>query len=90
MSYYFKITILAEICKKCVIFIEKLQKKSPALGDPSPKHPCFRRPQTPMSRAAGALGFCSKRLPAAGDSAPRPPPPDPSPPRKNFGYTTEL
>jgi len=31
MRNCFKITTLAEICIKCVIFIEKLQK-SPALG----------------------------------------------------------
>jgi len=38
MSYCFKIIMLAEICKKCVTFIEKLQKSSSA-GDSAPTPP---------------------------------------------------
>jgi len=38
MSYYFKITTLAEICKKCVIYIEKLQR-SPSAGGSAPRPP---------------------------------------------------
>jgi len=40
MSYCFKITISAEICKKCVIFIQKLQNR------PEPgvlPHPCQKK-----------------------------------------------
>jgi len=67
-----KLTILAEICVKCVNFIAKFQKSPSAEGLAS-NLPCLRQLQTPIASVAGS-------------SAPIPL--DKPPPLRNPGYAT--
>jgi len=92
MSYCFKITVLAEICLKCVIFIKKLHKLPNAGGRP----PCLQPP------ASGSWGLSPRPPMASGSSEGLAPDPQwplaalggrprlqsTSPPLRNPGYAT--
>jgi len=78
MSYCLKITILAEICIKCVIFIKKKMQKSPsavgfASGDRGLFPPDLRRlgafPPDPQSPEIGGFTPDPRWSPTTGGSA---------------------